>query len=86
MDVTERWNTCRHLQVSKKVGTICIEIVVVFNNCSKALTRQVNDLQELLGSEWDHRGVGRDDGKEAGEFRFSLYVGLRYFVSVNPTI
>ncbi|KAF8522666.1 Endonuclease/exonuclease/phosphatase [Gautieria morchelliformis] len=46
---------------------------VVFNRVDlagfrKVLARQVNDLQELLGSEWDHRGVGRDDGKEAGEF------------------
>ncbi|KAF8581286.1 hypothetical protein K439DRAFT_1654099 [Ramaria rubella] len=34
----------------------------------EALVRQVNDLQELLGPEWDHRGVGRDNGKEEGEF------------------
>lgn len=44
-----------------------------------ALSRQVNDLQELLGPEWDHRGVGRDDGKEAGEFRFGLLI-LPYFI------
>ncbi|PCH36768.1 DNase I-like protein [Wolfiporia cocos MD-104 SS10] len=34
----------------------------------EALVRQVNDLAELLGDEWAWLGVGRDDGKEAGEF------------------
>lgn len=39
----------------------------------------MNDLQELLGSEWDHRGVGRDDGKQAGEFRFRPFYQFALF-------
>ncbi|KAJ1301288.1 hypothetical protein OPQ81_003693 [Rhizoctonia solani] len=34
----------------------------------EALVRQVRDLKELLGDNWDWVGVGRDDGKERGEF------------------
>ncbi|KAL1747422.1 Endonuclease/exonuclease/phosphatase [Schizophyllum fasciatum] len=34
----------------------------------EALIRQVKDLKGLLGSGWDLVGVGRDDGKEAGEY------------------
>ncbi|KAG8861491.1 hypothetical protein FRB96_002940 [Tulasnella sp. 330] len=34
----------------------------------EALLRQVHDLKELLGDEWDWVGVGRDDGKDRGEF------------------
>jgi hypothetical protein len=57
------------------------------NPCRKVLARQVSDLQELLGSEWDHRGVGRDDGKEAGEFRFSvLETLLRQYSSHNAAL
>lgn len=39
--------------------------------------RQVDDMQELLGDDWSHIGVGRDDGKEAGEYSaifFQKYV------------
>ncbi|EPT03257.1 hypothetical protein FOMPIDRAFT_1047244 [Fomitopsis schrenkii] len=34
----------------------------------EALVRQVHDLAELLGDDWAWVGVGRDDGKQAGEF------------------
>ncbi|TFY62867.1 hypothetical protein EVJ58_g3596 [Rhodofomes roseus] len=34
----------------------------------EALVRQVHDLAELLGDDWAWVGVGRDDGKRAGEF------------------
>jgi hypothetical protein len=34
----------------------------------EALVRQVHDLKELLGEDWDWVGVGRDDGIERGEF------------------
>ncbi|KAF8520950.1 Endonuclease/exonuclease/phosphatase, partial [Hysterangium stoloniferum] len=52
---------------------IAVANEVLFNKVDligfqEALLRQVSDLQELLGDEWDHRGVARDDGKEAGEF------------------
>jgi len=34
----------------------------------EALKRQVDDLKELLGDDWQWVGVGRDDGKSEGEF------------------
>ncbi|KAG9120469.1 hypothetical protein FRC07_004030 [Ceratobasidium sp. 392] len=34
----------------------------------EALFRQVQDLKELLGADWDWVGIGRDDGKARGEF------------------
>lgn len=34
----------------------------------EALLNQVGDLTKLLGSTYDHVGVGRDDGKKKGEF------------------
>ncbi|KAG8715930.1 hypothetical protein FRC08_010014 [Ceratobasidium sp. 394] len=34
----------------------------------EALVRQVQDLDQLLGDDWDWVGVGRDDGKSRGEF------------------
>ncbi|KAH9931583.1 Endonuclease/exonuclease/phosphatase [Fomitopsis serialis] len=34
----------------------------------ESLVRQVYDLAELLGDDWAWVGVGRDDGKQAGEF------------------
>ncbi|KAL0066334.1 hypothetical protein AAF712_006592 [Marasmius tenuissimus] len=34
----------------------------------EALNRQVNDLDQLFGDDWSWIGVGRDDGKEAGEY------------------
>lgn len=39
----------------------------------EAFKRQVEDIQLLLGSEWDHVGAGRDDGKEAGEYEAIFY-------------
>lgn len=39
----------------------------------EALTRQLDDLQELLGSEWGWVGVGRDDGAQAGEYMAIFY-------------
>ncbi|KAJ7127312.1 Endonuclease/exonuclease/phosphatase [Mycena crocata] len=39
----------------------------------EALVRQVTDLAELLGSDWDWVGVGRNDGVAAGEFSPIFY-------------
>ncbi|KAK7059981.1 Endo/exonuclease/phosphatase domain-containing protein, partial [Favolaschia claudopus] len=39
----------------------------------EALVRQVRDLAELFGDGWAWVGVGRDDGKEAGEFSPIFY-------------
>ncbi|KAJ7282386.1 Endonuclease/exonuclease/phosphatase [Mycena rebaudengoi] len=46
---------------------------VVLAGLQEALLRQVNDLAELFGSDWDWVGLGRDDGKEAGEFSPIFY-------------
>lgn len=39
----------------------------------EALVRQVNDLSELFGKDWGWVGVGRDDGKQAGEYSAIFY-------------
>lgn len=39
----------------------------------EALAAQVTDIQSELGSRWSHIGVGRDDGKSAGEFSPVFY-------------
>lgn len=46
---------------------------VVLFGIQEGLVRQVNDLATLLGSEWAWIGVGRDDGKQAGEFSAIFY-------------
>lgn len=55
---------------------------VIFNkadifNVNEALKRQVDDLQLLLsdisGVQWEYIGVGRDDGKEKGEYEAIFY-------------
>lgn len=44
-----------------------------FISFQEALTNQVDDIQEELGPTWSHIGVGRDDGKAAGEFSPVFY-------------
>jgi hypothetical protein len=39
----------------------------------EAKKRQVDDLQILLGNGWAHVGVGRNDGKAAGEYSAIFY-------------
>ncbi|GAA5861816.1 hypothetical protein JCM8547_008563 [Rhodosporidiobolus lusitaniae] len=59
----------------------------------EALDNQLNDLKELMGSEWDHVGVGRDDGKKKGEAvpiffrksRLSLLEVQHFWLSPIPT-
>lgn len=55
---------------------------VIFNKAdifsvNEALKRQVDDLQDLLsrisGTNWSYIGVGRDDGKEKGEYEAIFY-------------
>ncbi|GJE93090.1 endonuclease/exonuclease/phosphatase family protein [Phanerochaete sordida] len=52
--------------------TLVGEGVVLFG-IQEGLTRQVHDLATLLGDDWDWVGVGRDDGKEAGEYNAIFY-------------
>lgn len=39
----------------------------------ETLHQQLRDIKKGLGSEWEHIGTGRDDGKEAGEYVPILY-------------
>ncbi|EFQ25927.1 endonuclease/Exonuclease/phosphatase [Colletotrichum graminicola] len=39
----------------------------------EALNNQKDDIQNGLGDGWSHLGVGRDDGKKAGEFSVIFY-------------
>lgn len=44
----------------------------------EALHSQVLDLQAMLGPTWEHVGVGRDDGREAGEYSPLFYQTTRF--------
>jgi endonuclease/exonuclease/phosphatase family metal-dependent hydrolase len=44
-----------------------------FVSFQEALANQVDDIQQELGPAWSHIGVGRDDGKAAGEFSPVFY-------------
>ncbi|KAK7749485.1 hypothetical protein SLS53_000060 [Cytospora paraplurivora] len=44
-----------------------------FISFQEALAHQVDDVQTGLGPSWAHIGVGRDDGKAAGEFSPVFY-------------
>ena len=49
-------------------------------NKQEVLHNQIDDLQTLLGSSWDHVGVGRDDGKQAGEYSPIYYDASQWVV------
>ncbi|KAJ7754168.1 Endonuclease/exonuclease/phosphatase [Mycena maculata] len=46
---------------------------IILAGFQEALDRQVHDLAELFGPEWDWVGVGRDDGARAGEYSPIFY-------------
>jgi endonuclease/exonuclease/phosphatase family metal-dependent hydrolase len=50
----------------------------------EALKNQVSDLQSILKG-YNHSGVGRDDGKDAGEFSVIFYDTLRYTFKEGST-
>ncbi|KAK4700609.1 hypothetical protein P7C70_g5639, partial [Phenoliferia sp. Uapishka_3] len=60
----------------------------------EALKNQVEDLATLLGSEYSWVGVGRDDGKEAGEFvpvfykasRLAIISTRHFWLSTTPNV
>ncbi|KAL1747421.1 Endonuclease/exonuclease/phosphatase [Schizophyllum fasciatum] len=63
-NVSERpWST-RRVRVAELLLNKGVEVI----GFQEALVRQVKDLKELLGADWSYVGVGRDDGKEAGEY------------------
>ncbi|KZV72592.1 mannose-6-phosphatase [Peniophora sp. CONT] len=57
------WST-RRIKVYDRIVGEKVQIL----GFQEALVRQVDDMATLLGDEWDHVGVGRDDGVAAGEF------------------
>ncbi|EJD54707.1 DNase I-like protein [Auricularia subglabra TFB-10046 SS5] len=62
------WSLRRHYITERVLS----EGAVVFS-LQEGLVRQINDLTELLGSGWDYVGVGRNDGKTAGEYAAIFY-------------
>jgi len=56
-----------------KVAAHLLHAGVVMASFQEALVRQVMDLAQLLGDDWAWIGVGRDDGKQAGEFSPIFY-------------
>nr|GAT52786.1 predicted protein [Mycena chlorophos] len=65
----ERPWSLRRMRVAEQVLGGGVDVVCV----QEALVRQVYDLHELFGDDWDWVGVGRDDGLEAGEFSAVFY-------------
>ncbi|KAJ7062649.1 Endonuclease/exonuclease/phosphatase [Mycena amicta] len=65
----ERPWSLRRLRVAEQVLGGGADIVCV----QEALVRQVRDLQELFGEDWEWVGVGRDDGLEGGEYSAIFY-------------
>ncbi|CCH44434.1 Glucose-repressible alcohol dehydrogenase transcriptional effector [Wickerhamomyces ciferrii] len=68
---------------------------VIFNRAdiftvNEALKRQVDDIKELLnqlsGQTWDYIGVGRDDGKEKGEYQAIFYNKQKAYRKSDYTI
>ncbi|KAG7441332.1 uncharacterized protein BT62DRAFT_937250 [Guyanagaster necrorhizus] len=61
--------SARRLRVSEHI----LSEDTVISGFQEALVRQVTDLAELFGDDWDWVGVGRDDGVAAGEFSPLFY-------------
>ncbi|GJJ06205.1 hypothetical protein Clacol_000394 [Clathrus columnatus] len=59
-DTNERPWSQRRIPVSNTVNFAGVSIL----GFEEAVVRQVNDMQTLLGDEWDHRGLGRADGTD----------------------
>lgn len=51
----------------------------------EVLDKQLVDLQSDLGSSWNHVGVGRDDGAQAGEYSPILYQPYTWQLEKNKT-
>ncbi|KAJ7263436.1 Endonuclease/exonuclease/phosphatase [Mycena rebaudengoi] len=74
------WST-RRLHVAQHL----LSEGIVLAGFQEALVRQVKDLAELLGSDWDWVGVGRDDGVAAGEFSPIFYKKSEITLISNDT-
>ncbi|KAJ6574569.1 Endonuclease/exonuclease/phosphatase [Mycena capillaripes] len=78
---TEQPWSLRRLRVAEHL----ISEGVILAGFQEALVRQVDDLAELLGSDWDWVGVGRDDGVAAGEFSPIFYKKTEIALISNDT-
>lgn len=56
------------LLVKRKHKQPACEVITSPTGFQEAVKRQVDDMVELLGPDWDWFGVGRDDGAEGGEY------------------
>ncbi|CAG8450916.1 6186_t:CDS:2 [Dentiscutata heterogama] len=72
------WNNRKR----KVVDTILFHRVDIVG-MQEVLKNQLMDLEALLGQEWRWLGVGRDDGKEAGEFVPIFYNKLNSNVTLQ---
>lgn len=62
------WST-RRIAVAREVAFHRPDLI----GFQEALKRQVDDLATLLGDEFAHIGVGRDDGQAHGEYEAIFY-------------
>ncbi|KAK7439789.1 hypothetical protein VKT23_017364 [Stygiomarasmius scandens] len=74
------WST-RRLRVAETLLSENIQLA----GFQEALVRQVNDLAQLFGDEWNWIGVGRDDGVEAGEFSPIFYRTSSFILRSNSS-
>ncbi|KAK9470899.1 Endonuclease/exonuclease/phosphatase [Dipodascopsis tothii] len=52
----------------------------------EVLYSQLLDLLKLLGEDWDYYGVGRDDGRKAGEYAAVLYRTTQFKIELYKTV
>lgn len=68
------WSTRAPLLVSTLSKTVADTPNAIVIGMQEVIATQLADIKTGLGNEeWSHIGVGRDDGKEAGEFSPILY-------------
>ena len=61
------------------IGTTCL-VRAGRTDAQEVLHNQIDDLQTLLGSSFDHVGVGRDDGAQKGEYSPIFYDASQWVV------
>ncbi|WVR03797.1 hypothetical protein IAU60_000792 [Kwoniella sp. DSM 27419] len=76
------WSERKTRLVDALLGTGNLDIV----GFQEVLHEQLLDLEELLGPTYGHVGVGRDDGKQAGEYSPIFYDKTKYRVVKWATI
>ncbi|OHF03984.1 endonuclease/Exonuclease/phosphatase [Colletotrichum orchidophilum] len=57
----------------KSIGSNAPSGAVTVIGLQEVLDNQLSDIQNGLGSDWAHIGVGRDDGKKSGEYTPIFY-------------